>query len=80
MLNFSLTAVAYCIDNVYIIYLHRFWPNQMINAQKENNLYYWNETNKQNKNSECYLALNREYTTTEYLITVRDHKLRKKYD
>ena len=45
-----------------------FRPKQMLKKQKES-------TKKQRK-LEWYLALNREYTVTEYLATVTDPKLR----
>ncbi len=59
------------------IIIHKIWPNQIIKAQKENYLTYWKETTEKQSKLECYLALNRDYTTAEYLSTVKDCKLRR---
>ena len=56
------------------ISIHTIWPNQIIKAQKENYLTYWTETTEKQSKLECYLALNRDYTTAEYLSTVKDCK------
>ncbi len=59
------------------ILIHKIRPNQMIKAQKENDLTYWKETTEKQSKLECYLALNRDYTTAKYLSTVEDCKLRR---
>ena len=52
-------------------------PNQIIQKQREHYLAHWKEATKNQSKLECYLALNREYTTAGYLTTVTDPKLRK---
>ncbi len=37
--------------------IHKIWPNQMIQAQKQNDLTYWKETTEKQSKLECYLAL-----------------------
>ncbi len=59
------------------ILIHKIRPNQIIKTQKENYLTYWKETTEKQSKLECYLALNRDYTTAEYLSTVKDCKLRR---
>ncbi len=57
--------------------IHKIHPNQIIKAQQEKYLTYWKETTEKQSKLECYLALNRDYTTAEYLSTVKDRKLRR---
>ncbi len=59
------------------IFIHKIRPNQIIKTLKENYLTYWNETTEKQSKLECYLALSRDYTTAEYLSTVKDTKLRR---
>ncbi len=59
------------------ILIHKIRPNQIIKTQKENYLTYWKETTEKQSKLERYLALNRYYTTAEYLSTVKDCKLRR---
>ncbi len=57
--------------------IHKIQPNQIIKAQQEKYLTYWKETTEKLSKLECYLALNRDYTTADYLSTVKDRKLRR---
>ncbi len=57
--------------------IHKIQPNQIIKAQQENDLTYWKGTTEKLSKLECNLALNRDYTTAEYLSTVKDCKLRR---
>ncbi len=57
--------------------IHKILPTQIIKTLKENDLTYWNETTEKQSKLECYLTLNRDYTTAEYLSTVKDCKLRR---
>jgi len=57
---------------------HTIWPKHIIQAQRENYLTYWTKTTEKQSKLECYLALNRDYTTAEYLGTVKDCKLRRR--
>ncbi len=43
--------------------IHKIHPNQIIKAQQEKYLTYWKETTEKQSKLECYLALNRDYTT-----------------
>ncbi len=51
--------------------------HQIIKAQKENDLTYWNGTTEKPSKLQCYLTLNRDYTTAEYRSRVKDCKLRR---
>ncbi len=52
--------------------IHKIRPNQIIKAQKENYLTYWKETTEKQSKLECFLALNRDYTSAEYPSTVKE--------
>lgn len=57
--------------------IHKIHPNQIIKVQKENYLTHWTESTRKQSKLECYLTLDRNYTTAEYLSTVKDCKLRR---
>ena len=48
-------------------------------TEKENYINYWTSTTTTQSKLPCYLALNRQYTVTEYLTTRTDETLRKTF-
>uniref|UniRef100_A0A671W6R3 ribonuclease H n=1 Tax=Sparus aurata TaxID=8175 RepID=A0A671W6R3_SPAAU len=51
-------------------------PNLITKQSKQNYIAYWQTQTKTQSKMQCYLALNRPYTTAEYLSTVTDLQLK----